>query len=138
MKSLVGLVALLAALCSCTPAQMSPGAQPGEKFASALERYENLGQNEASYALALTGSALAAAIESQALLDSLDYQRLGKAKFEVISSSQSTATACMDLRDLQVLDSAGFPVTNSLDRGTVLIEIENGLISKFELLGSRC
>ena len=138
MKSLVGLLVLVASLCSCTPAQMSPGAQPGEKFASALERYENLGQNEASYALALTGSALAAAIESQALLDSLDYQRLGKAKFEVISSSQTTATACMDLRDLHVLDSGGFPVTNSLDRGTVLIEIEDGLISKFELLGSRC
>ena len=60
------------------------------------------------------------------------------ARFPEISSSQSTATACMDLRDLQVLDSAGFPVTNSLDRGTVLIEIEDGLISKFELLGSRC
>ncbi len=138
MKSLVGLLALLAVLCSCTPAQMSPGAQQGDEFASALERYENLGEDEASYTLALTGSALAAAIESQALLDSLDYQRLGKAKFEVISSSQSTATACMDLRDVQVLDAAGFPVKNSLDRGTVLVELEDGLISKFELLGNRC
>jgi hypothetical protein len=138
MKSLVGLVALLATLCSCTPAQMSPGAQQGDEFASALERYENLGEDEASYTLALTGSALAAAIESQALLDSLDYQRLGKAKFEVISSSQSTATACMDLREVQVLDAAGFPVKNSLDRGTVLVELEDGLISKFELLGNRC
>lgn len=138
MKSLVGLLALLAALSSCTPAQMSPGAKQGDEFAAALERYENLGKDEASYSLALTGSALAAAIESQALLDSLDYRRLGKAKFEVISSSQSTATACMDLRDLQVLDSAGFPVKNSLDRGTVLVELEDGLISKFELLGNRC
>jgi len=138
MKSLVGVLALLAALSSCTPAQTSPGAQQDDAFASALERYENLGRDEASYTLTLTGSALAAAIESQALLDSLDYQRLGKAKFEVISSSQTTATACMDLRDLHVLDSGGFPVTNSLDRGTVLIEIEDGLISKFELLGSRC
>jgi hypothetical protein len=117
---------------------MSPGAQQGDEFASALERYENLGEDEASYTLALTGSALAAAIEFQALLDSLDYQRLGKAKFEVIPSSQSTATACMDLRDLQVLDAAGFPVKNSLDRGTVLVELEDGLISKFELLGNRC
>ena len=138
MKSLVGLVALLATLCSCTPAQMSPGDQQDDEFASALERYENLGEDEASYALAFTGSALAAAIESQALLGSLNYQRLGKAKFEVISSSQSTATACMDLRDVQVLDAAGFPVTNSLDRGTVLVELEDGLISKFELLGNRC
>jgi len=138
MKSLVGLVALLATLCSCTPAQTSPGAQQGDEFASALERYENLGEDKASYALALTGSALAAAIESQALLDSLDYQRLGKAKFEVTSSSQSTATACMDLRDVQILDAAGFPIKNSLDRGTVLVELEDGLISKFELLGNRC
>ena len=138
MKSLVGLLALLAALCSCTPAEMSPGAKQGDEFASALERYGNLDQDGASYAFALTGSALAAAIKAQELLDSLGFKRLGAANFEVVSSSQTTATACMDLSEVVIINEAGLPTSTVSGREAVFVELESGLISRFEPLGERC
>ena len=138
MKSLVGLVVILASLCSCTTAQAPSGSSKMDAFASALERYGNLGQDDPSYSLTLTGSAQAAAIETQELLDSLGYRRHGRAKFEVISGSETTATVCMDLREVVIINEAGFPLSTVSSREAVFVELEKGLISKFELMGERC
>ena len=138
MKSLVGLLVLLTALCSCASARTPSASLAHDEFASALERYGNLDQDGASYSFALTGSALAAAIKTQELLDSLGFKRLGAANFEVVSSSQTTATACMDLSEVVIINEAGLPTSTVSGREAVFVELESGLISRFEPLGERC
>ena len=138
MKSPVGMLVLLTSLCSCASAQTPSSRLDHDAFASALERYGSLGPEASSYSLALSGNALAAAIETQALLDSLGYQRLGNAKFEVVSSSKTTATACMDLSEVVIINEAGLPTSTVSGREAVFVELESGLISRFEPLGERC
>ncbi|PWL20177.1 MAG: hypothetical protein DCO81_00600 [Candidatus Aquiluna sp. XM-24bin5] len=94
--------------------------------------------HSSSYSLTLTGSALVAAIETQKLLASFGYQRLGNAKFEVISSSRPTAMVCMDLSEVVIINEEGFPVSTVSNREAVFVELDKGLISKFEPLGERC
>ena len=138
MKSLVGLLVLVASLCSCTTAQTLPISPENDAFASVLERYGNMDPHSSSYSLTLSGSALVAAIETQKLLASFGYQRLGNAKFEVISSSHLTAMVCMDLSEVVIINEEGFPVSTVSNREAVFVELDKGLISKFEPLGERC
>jgi hypothetical protein len=98
MRILSALLPVSLVLVSCA-AQESVGevtASPYE-LTQALERYASLGSGESDFEKALTGSALVSALETQALLDSLGYRRLGRPSFEVIeplASHRECAWTC--------------------------------------------
>ena len=139
MRILSALLPVTLVLASCA-AQESVGevtASPDE-LTLALERYASLGSGESDFEKALTGSALVSALETQALLDSLGYRRLGRPSFEVIELSSESSRVCMDLSGMAIVNSEGVQVETTGERLQVSVELVDGLIANFQIGDSQC
>jgi len=108
------------------------------ELTQALERYASLGSGESDFEKALTGSALVSALETQALLDSLGYRRLGRPSFEVIELSSESSRVCMDLSGIAIVNSEGEQVETTGERLQVSVKLVDGLIANFQVGDSQC
>ena len=77
-------LSLLLASCAAQESVREVIASPNH-LTLARERYANLESGESDFQDVLTGSALVSALETQALLDSVGYRRLGRPSFEIWS-----------------------------------------------------
>ncbi len=139
MRILSALLPVSLILVSCA-AQESVGevtASPYE-LTQALERYASLGSGDSDFEKALTGSALVSALETQALLDSLGYRRLGRPSFEVIELSSESSRVCMDLSGMAIVNSEGVQVETTGERLQMSVELADGLIANFQVGDSQC
>ncbi|MDA8796486.1 hypothetical protein N9N06_03365 [Aquiluna sp.] len=109
-----------------------------DELTLALERYAGLGNGESDFQEVLTGSALVLALETQALLDSVGYRRLGRPSFEVIELSSQSTQVCMDLSGIAIVNSEGEQVETTGERLQVSVKLEDGLIDTFQVGDSKC
>ena len=139
MRFLPALLPLSLLLASCA-AQESVGevtASPDE-LTLALERYASLESGESDFQETLTGSALVSALETQALLDSVGYRRLGRPSFEILEVSTELSRVCMDLSGIAIVNSEGEQVETTRERFQVSVKLEDGLIDTFQVGDSKC
>jgi hypothetical protein len=109
-----------------------------DELTLALERYAGLGSGKSDFVEALTGSALVSALETQELLDSLGYRRLGRPSFEVTELSSESSLVCMDLSGVAIVNAEGKQVETTRERLQVSVELEDGLITIFQVGESGC
>ena len=139
MRFLHALLPLSLLLASCS-AQENVGevtASPDE-LTLALERYASLENGESDFQEVLTGSALVSALETQALLDSVGYRRLGRPSFEILELSTELSRVCMDLSGIAIVNSEGEQVETTRERLQVSVKLEDGLIDTFQVGDSKC
>ncbi|MGA1767236.1 MAG: hypothetical protein ACO4AA_01275 [Aquiluna sp.] len=130
-------LSLLLASCAAQESVSEITASPDE-LTLALERYAGLGSGESDFQEVLTGSALVSALETQALLDSVGYRRLGRPSFEVIELSSESSRVCMDLSGIAIVNSEGERVETTGERLQVSVKLEDGLIDTFQVGDSKC
>ena len=130
-------LSLLLASCAAQESVSEITASPDELIL-ALERYAGLGGGESDFQEALTGSALVSALETQALLVSAGYRRLGRPSFEVIELSSQSSRVCMDLSGIAIVNSEGERVETTGERLQVSVKLEDGLIDTLQVGDSKC
>ncbi|MGA1718594.1 MAG: hypothetical protein ACO38Q_07355 [Aquiluna sp.] len=130
-------LSLLLASCAAQESVSEITASPDE-LTLALERYASLENGESDFQEVLTGSALVSALETQALLDSVGYRRLGRPSFEVIELSSESSRVCMDLSGIAIVNSEGERVETTGERLQVSVKLEDGLIDTFQVGDSKC
>ena len=130
-------LSLLLASCAAQESASEITASPDE-LTLALERYAGLGTGESDFQEVLSGSALVSALETQALLDSVGYRRLGRPSFEVIELSSESTRVCMDLSGIAIVNSEGEQVETTGERLQVTVKLEDGLIDTFQVGDSKC
>ena len=130
-------LSLLLASCAAQESVDEVTASPDE-LTLALERYAGLGSGESDFQEVLNGSALVLALETQALLDSVGYRRLGRPSFEVIELSSQSTQVCMDLSGIAIVNSEGEQVETTGERLQVSVTLEDGLIDTFQVGDSKC
>jgi len=139
MRFLPALLPLSLLLASCAAQEgVSDITTSPNQLTQALERYASLGSGESDFEKALTGSALVSALETQALLDSLGYRRLGRPSFEVIELSSESSRVCMDLSGIAIVNSEGEQVETTGERLQMSVELADGLIANFQVGDSQC
>ena len=130
-------LSLLLASCAAQESVDEVTASPDE-LTLALERYASLESGESDFQETLTGSALVSALETQALLDSVGYRRLGRPSFEILELSTELSRVCMDLSGIAIVNSEGEQVETTRERLQVSVKLENGLIETFQVGDSKC
>ena len=130
-------LSLLLASCAAQESVDEVTASPDE-LTHALERYASLESGESDFQDVLTGSALVSALETQALLDSVGYRRLGRPSFEILEVSTELSRVCMDLSGIAIVNSEGEQVETTRERFQVIVKLEDGLIDTFEVGDSKC
>ena len=130
-------LSLLLASCAAQESVDEVTASPDE-LTLALERYASLENGESDFQEVLTGSALVSALETQALLESVGYRRLGRPSFEVIELSSESSRVCMDLSGIAIVNSEGERVETTGERLQVSVKLEDGLIDTFQVGDSKC
>ena len=130
-------LSLLLASCAAQESVSEITASPDE-LTLAFERYASLENGESDFQEVLTGSALVSALETQALLDSVGYRRLGRPSFEVIELSSQSTRVCMDLSGIAIVNSEGEQVETTGERLQVSVKLEDGLIDTFHVGDSKC
>lgn len=139
MRLILALLPLSLVLASCASQQTtSPITASPAGLTLALERYASLGTGNSSYSQTLTGSALVSALETQELLDSVGYRRLGRPSFEVLELSSESSLVCMDLSGVAIVNAEGEQVETIKERLQVSVELEAGLIKTFQVGDSEC
>ena len=139
MRLLLALLPLSLALASCASQETVSEINPSpDELTLALERYAGLGSGESDFVEALTGSALVSALETQELLDSVGYRRLGRPSFEVTELSSESSLVCMDLSGVAIVNAEGEQVETIRERLQVSLELEDGLIKTFQVGVSGC
>jgi hypothetical protein len=139
MRFLLALLPLSLVLASCASQEtVSEITASPDELTLALERYAGMGSGESDFVEALTGSALVSALETQALLDSVGYRRLGRPSFEVIELSSQSTQVCMDLSGIAIVNSEGEQVETTGERLQVSVKLEDGLIDTFQVGDSKC
>jgi len=139
MRFLPALLPLSLLLASC-PAQESVReviASPNH-LTLALERYASLESGESDFQDVLTGSALVSALETQAMLDSVGYRRLGRPSFEILEFSSELSRVCMYLSGIAIVNSEGEQVETTRERLQVTVNLEDGLIDTFQVGDRKC
>ena len=130
-------LSLLLASCAAQESVDEVTASPDE-LTLALERYASLESGESDFQETLTGSALVSALETQALLDSVGYRRLGRPSFEILELSTELSRVCMDLSGIAIVNSEGEQVETTRERFQVSVKLEDGLIDTFQVGDSKC
>ena len=130
-------LSLLLASCAAQESVSEITASPDE-LTLAFERYASLENGESDFQEVLTGSALVSALETQALLDSVGYRRLGRPSFEVIELSSQSTRVCMDLSGIAIVNSEGEQLETTGERLQVNVKLEDGLIDTFQVGDSKC
>ena len=97
-----------------------------------------MGSGESDFVEVLTGSALVSAFDTQELLDSVGYRRLGRPSFEVLGLSSESSLVCMDLSGVAIVNAEGEQVETTWERLQVSVELEDGLITIFQVGESGC
>jgi len=139
MRLLLALLPLSLVLASCaSQATVSEIKSSPDELTLALARYAVMGSAESDFVEALTGSALVSALETQELLDSVGYRRLGRPSFEVTELSSESSRVCMDLSGVAIVNAEGEQVETIRERLQVSVELEDGLIKTFQVGDSRC
>ena len=139
MRLLLALMPLSLVLASCAAHETLIEINPSpDELTLALERYAGLGSGESELGEVLTGSALVSALETQELLDSVGYRRLGRPSFEVTGLSSESALVCMDLSGVAIVNAEGEQVETTRERLQVSVELEDGLIKTFQVGDSGC
>jgi hypothetical protein len=139
MRLLLALLPLSLALASCASQETVSEINPSpDELTLALEGYAGLGSGESDFVEALTGSALVSALETQELLDSVGYRRLGRPSFEVTELSSESSRVCMDLAGVAIVNAEGEQVETTRERLQVSVELEDGLIKTFQVGDSGC
>ena len=139
MRLILALLPLSMVLVSCASQETAREVTAEiDEVTLALERYASLGGDESDLGQALTGSALVSALETQQLLDSLGYRRLGRPSFEAVEISGESSRACMDLSGIAIVNSLGEQVDTSKERVQVRVELEGELIKTFQVGDSGC
>jgi hypothetical protein len=139
MRILSALLPVTLVLASCAAQEgVSDITTSPYELTQALERYASLGSGDSDFEKALTGSALVSALETQALLDSLGYRRLGRPSFEVIEPSRESSRVCMDLSGIAIVNSEGEQVQTTGERLQMSVELVDGLIANFQVGDSQC
>ena len=139
MRLLLALLPLSLILASCaSQATLSEIKSSPDELTLALERYAGLGSGESELGEVLTGSALVSALETQELLYSVGYRRLGRPSFEVTELSSESSRVCMDLSGVAIVNAEGEQVETIRERLQVSVELEDGLIKTFQVGDSRC
>ena len=139
MRLILALLPLSLVLVSCASQETAREVTAEiDAVTLALERYASLGGGESDLGQALTGSALVSALETQQLLDSLGYRRLGRPGFEAVEISSESSRACMDLSGIAIVNSRGEQVDTSKERVQVRVELEGELIKTFQVGDSGC
>ena len=139
MRLLLALLPLSLALASCASQEtLSEINSSPDELSLALERYAGLGVSESELGDVLTGSALVSALETQELLDSVGYRRLGRPRFGVTGLSSESALVCMDLSGVAIVNAEGEQVETTRERLQVSVELEDGLIKTFQVGDSGC
>ena len=139
MRLILALLPLSLVLVSCSSQETAREVTAEmDEVTLALERYARLGGDESDLGQALTGSALVSALETQQLLDSLGYRRLGRPSFEAVEISSASLRACMDLSGIAIVNSRGEQVDTSKERVQVRVELEGELIKTFQVGDSGC
>ena len=139
MRLLLALLPLSLALASCASQETVSKINPSlDELTLALERYAGLGGSESELGEVLTGSALVSALETQELLDSVGYRRLGRPSFEVTELSSESSLVCMDLSGVAIVNAEGEQVETTRERLQVSVELEDGLIKTFQVGDSGC
>lgn len=139
MRLLLALLPLSLILASCASQETVSEINPSlDELTLALERYAGLGSGESELGEVLTGSALVSALETQELLDSVGYRRLGRPSFEVTGLSSESSLVCMDLSGVAIVNAEGEQVETTRERLQVSVELEDGLIKTFQVGDSGC
>ena len=139
MRLLLALLPLSLVLASCASQEtLSEINSSPDELSLALERYAGLGVSESELGDVLTGSALVSALETQELLDSVGYRRLGRPSFEVPGLSSESSLVCMDLSGVAIVNAEGEQVETTRERLQVSVELEDGLIKTFQVGDSGC
>ena len=139
MILLLALLPLSLVLASCASQEtLSEINSSPDELSLALERYAGLGVSESELGDVLTGSALVSALETQELLDSVGYRRLGRPSFEVPGLSSESSLVCMDLSGVAIVNAEGEQVETTRERLQVSVELEDGLIKTFQVGDSGC
>ena len=134
MRFLLALLPLSLAFASCASQETVKeiNSSPDE-LTLALEGYAGLGGGESELGEVLTGSALVSALDTQELLDSVGYRRLGRPSFEVTGLSSESSRVCMDLAGVAIVNAEGEQVETTRERLQVSVELEDGLIKTFQV-----
>ena len=130
-------LSLLLASCAAQESVREVIASPNH-LTLALERYASLESGESDFQDVLTGSALVSALETQALLDSVGYRRLGRPSFEILEFSSELSRVCMYLSGIAIVNSEGEQVETTRERLQVSVKLEDGLIDTFQVGDSKC
>ncbi len=139
MRFLLALLPLSLVIASCASQETVSEINPSpDELTFALERYAGMGSGESDFVEALTGSALVSALETQELLDSVGYRRLGRPSFEVTGLSSESSLVCMDLSGVAIVNAEGEQVETTRERLQVSVELEDGLIKTFQVGDSGC
>ena len=135
----MALLPLSLALASCASQETVSEINPSpDELTLALECYAGLGSGESELGEVLTGSALVSALETQELLDSVGYRRLGRPSFEVLELSSESSLVCMDLSGVAIVNAEGEQVETTRERLQVSVELEDGLIKTFQVGDNGC
>ena len=139
MRLTLALLPLSLAFASCASQETVKEINPSpDELTLALERYAGLGGGESELGEVLTGSALVSALDTQELLDSVGYRRLGRPSFEVTGLSSESSRVCMDLAGVAIVNAEGEQVETTRERLQVSVELEDGLIKTFQVGDSGC
>jgi len=130
-------LSLLLASCAAQESVREVIASPNH-LTLALERYASLESGESDFQDVLTGSALVSALETQALLDSVGYRRLGRPSSEILELSSELSRVCMDLSGIAIVNSEGEQVETTRERLQVTVNLEDGLIDTFQVGDRKC
>ena len=139
MRFLLALLPLSLVIASCASQETVSEINPSpDELTFALERYAGMGSGESELGEVLTGSALVSALETQELLDSVGYRRLGRPSFEVLELSSESSLVCIDLSGVAIVNAEGEQVETTRERLQVSVELEDGLIKTFQVGDSGC
>lgn len=139
MRFLLALLPLSLVIASCASQETVSEINPSpDELTLALERYAGMGSGESDFVEALTGSALVSALETQELLNSVGYRRLGRPSFEVTGLSNESSLVCLDLSGVAIVNAEGEQVETTRERLQVSVELEDGLIKTFQVGDSGC
>jgi len=130
-------LSLLLASCAAQESVREVIASPNH-LTLALERYASLESGESDFQDVLTGSALVSALETQAMLDSVGYRRLGRPSFEILEFSSELSRVCMYLSGIAIVNSEGEQVETTRERLQVTVNLEDGLIDTFQVGDRKC
>lgn len=122
------------------PLLVGCGQTDATRLQQTLDEYASLSARAGSLGTVLTGEALASANKSAELLENLGITQTGQAKFDVMAAADGIGQGCLDLSDVELLNTKGELIVPSRpDR----VEFEAGygpnfLISSLIITEQKC